>query len=75
MVISINNPQIISAGVGCPICSKGKQGGYSEQYFNNFPEQQDVPGIVYLVTIGDNWCKVGVTKNKNTNTKERVKNI
>jgi len=58
-------------GVGCPECSLGKRGRYSCEYFNNFPDQQNIPGILYLVTIGNTWCKIGITKNRNT--KERFK--
>lgn len=61
-------------GSGCPVCANGKRGQYSIEYFNNFPDQQQAHGILYLAKIEAGWCKVGITKkcsaNKRFNTKK-----
>lgn len=49
-------------GAGCPICATGKQGGYCEQYFETYPEMRLVPAKVYLVSIDNVLCKVGITR-------------
>lgn len=58
-------------GSGCPTCANGKRGKYSIEYFGNFPDQQDIRGILYLVKIRDLWCKVGITKKETVNDRFR----
>lgn len=54
-------------GQGCPTCGiKNRKGlgGYSLEYFKENPDHQSIPGILYLVTVDDNWGKIGITRNK-----------
>lgn len=54
---------------GCPHCFNERRkfiskGGYTETYFNTFPEQQKIPAELYLVHIckkTDNYLKIGIT--------------
>jgi hypothetical protein len=50
-------------GSGCPDCSLGKRGRYSLKYFTENPDEADRPGVLYLVTVADKFCKVGITAN------------
>lgn len=50
-------------GAGCPECSLFTRGRYSEKFFETFPDQCSSPAILYLVTVSDEFCKIGVSKN------------
>ncbi len=58
-------------GVGCPDCANGQREQYSLEYFNNYPEKASAPGILYLVKIKKEWCKVGITKKETVNKRFR----
>lgn len=49
-------------GVGCPICGNYKQGGYTEEYFSNNPDKKNLNGQLYLISIDEKLCKLGITK-------------
>lgn len=49
-------------GAGCPECSLLTRGRYSATYFDSFPEEKDTPAILYLVAVGNKFCKVGISK-------------
>jgi len=53
-------------GSGCPICSLGRRGRYSFEYFDNFPFESTKRGILYLIKVNKNWCKIGITKQKSS---------
>lgn len=52
----------------CPKCSKMHLGGYSEQFFNNYPEVSNYPSWLYVGRVvdkvGNDYCKVGITRQK-----------
>lgn len=62
-------------GVGCPTCANGKCGQYSLEYFNNYPETATKQGILYLVKIKDQWCKVGITMEKTVSKRFHTKDV
>lgn len=49
-------------GVGCPCCGMKKQGGYNESYFNAHPDAKNTPAFLYLISVNDSFCKIGITK-------------
>lgn len=49
-------------GSGCPVCSLLVRGKYSQQYFETFPVEKSAPAILYLVSVDDTFCKIGITK-------------
>ncbi len=53
---------------GCPECKREKlkegKGGYTYEYFNNYPERKNNPTAFYIVEIVnglDNFIKIGIT--------------
>lgn len=62
-------------GIGCPDCGLSGRGKYSNTYFAAFPSEGQSPGILYLVTIGDDWCKVGITTQYTTKDRFRSRQI
>lgn len=48
-------------GTGCPVCGTLKQGGYTESYFVDRPGSKDIPAQLYLITVDDKFCKIGIT--------------
>ncbi len=52
-------------GVGCPVCGAKKQGGgYSETFFLQCPGVKKIPAQVYLVSVDNHFCKIGITKKR-----------
>lgn len=49
-------------GSGCPVCSLMVRGKYSLQYFETFPTEKHAPAMLYLVSVDDKFCKIGITK-------------
>jgi len=50
-------------GRGCPQCGDLTKGMYTDKYFERRLCEKQTRGIVYLVTINDQFCKIGITKN------------
>lgn len=57
-------------GVGCPTCGTLEQSKSNNHQYNS----SDV-GLLYLVTVGEHWCKVGVTKQKTASARFRSSNV
>ncbi len=51
-------------GVGCSVCGIRKQGGYTEEYFRNHPQECELSAQLYLIQVKDQFCKLGITKKK-----------
>jgi hypothetical protein len=49
-------------GVGCPSCGIQHQKGYTNKYFEKHPEVKAQPAKLYLITIDDAFCKIGITR-------------
>jgi len=49
-------------GVGCPECSLLNKGRYSLQYFHTLPAEKDINAYLYLVSVDNKFCKIGITK-------------
>ena len=62
-------------GKGCFECSKGKRGQYSTKYFESLPEEGEEPGILYLAIIKQDWCKVGITKQKSSSNRFKSNDV
>lgn len=63
-------------GYGCKKCANKKHGDYRpwfiKTYFDRYPENKDIPAILYLLYCEDeNFFKVGITTKKDVN--ERIK--
>lgn len=48
-------------GVGCPMCGKLKQGGYTAEYFKNHPDRRAITAHLYVINIKNQLCKIGIT--------------
>ena len=57
----IQRPADHANGVGCPECGKIKQSGYTVEYFNNHPGTKSIPAKLYVITVDDKFCKIGIT--------------
>lgn len=57
-------------GVGCPACGTLEQSKSNRHQYTN----SDV-GLLYLVTVGEHWCKIGITKQKATSARFRSHNV
>ena len=49
-------------GVGCPECSLLVRGRYTARFFGDHPQEARNPAVLYVVTVCDEFCKVGITK-------------
>lgn len=59
-------------GTGCPTCANELLGGYSNKFFENFPDFKYKESDIYLIkfnSVSENFYKVGIT----TNLKKRVR--
>jgi ribosomal protein S27AE len=51
-------------GAGCMKCSMYVRGKYSDSYFTENPDEQNHHALLYLVTVDDRFCKIGITKQR-----------
>lgn len=69
------------SGYGCMECGKlvkNSKGGYTPEFFNNHPEQKNVPGILYVMNVtngSERFLKVGITSRTTKQRNSIYKNM